>query len=747
MSQSTTKSVHFDGNENSPHSLSLANGILSNCSLLDSTYSYQASVHSQDVSYDFIGSRCLGKSYMDKLGWFIEEHAKKGVAFMAIALLSLSYNIITYNLGLQYYILKAISVSPVLLCIFTINFPVMMNLLQYFETFWIFANFMLNGIFWLLLDPLPPALFSLQIYCTCVFVWFIVFTDAVHPKLRILATKLGWSYCLIFYSLQVLIFGYLKNDDFDNKIPIIKVNGQMAYSVFSLMLSTTMNMLVFSASFCWCIWRNPQCYVIWQSQILVCPEDRNTLTPIDIRTIGSIDMPTLPSMDTRTLRSFEIRTHSFTRPLSKFPTFVGRTLRDSEYHVTPRIEIQDWQFQHQYLGLYIFPKEFVDFALRFLAAHPKKVILWSGFFYIVGHIASDLYQGFPLLQSLCYVIGASPLVLVWMTLIPERLGKLSEKLAPWYVSLQFCIECILSYEYLYDPNIGGENVAIIRRILYLVCIVLFFPIYGWMDASAEIYRYEISWFGYSLLSLYWLQFYIQHITGMTAYTDNKSLEIFGFTILKSTVALSYTFMLNISTFLGYFSVHSYAYPRALCLLKARLYADVEEMDDVLADETLKKFDFLQVYSNDESEHGGRRIQTWRDNSESLNTKRFNTDRISISILEAIEEPFCDHTDSACKEIADSSEENQCATRMKNPTSVHFNVLGNSSPEEHTLEQTPKSANEKHTHFKQPGTSSPEMYSVERADSKYGFIWPLACHTNCACDSSDSEIDGDLFYAE
>jgi len=244
-----SKSVYSDANEESVHSISLDDGFISNWSLGISSYHYQASVSAQEVSYDFIGSRCLGKSCMDRLALFTEQHVKKGAIFTAIMLLLLSYDIITYNIGLQYYIVKAISVSPVLLCIFTINVPVMMNLLQYFETFWIFANFILNGIFWLLLDPVSPASFVLHIYCACIFVWFIAFTDAMHPKFRILATKLGWSYCLLFYSLQLLIFGYLKNEDFGNKIPIIRVNGRMAFSVFSLMLSTTMNMLVFSASF------------------------------------------------------------------------------------------------------------------------------------------------------------------------------------------------------------------------------------------------------------------------------------------------------------------------------------------------------------------------------------------------------------------------------------------------------------------------------------------------------------------
>jgi len=270
--------------------------------------------------------------------------------------------------------------------------------------------------------------------------------------------------------------------------------------------------------------------------------------------------------------------------------------------------------------LYIFPKNIVDFALRFLGAEPKKVILFIGFSFILGHIAFHI--GFPTVQSVCYLIGASPLSLVWMTLIPERLGKLSEKLAPWYVSLQFFTESILTYEYLYDDG-GGGRVAIIRRVLRVICTILLFPVYGWMDACAETYRYEISFFGYSLLSLYWLQCYIRHIMGMIAYVDNRSVEIFGFTILKSYVAVSYTFMLNISTFLGYFSVYAYMYPRALCLLKARLHADVE-ITDVLEDETLNKYDFLKGSSYfDESEYNQTTIQTNRFNplSQPSNTKK------------------------------------------------------------------------------------------------------------------------------
>eukprot|EP00493_Phyllostaurus_siculus_P008419 UN08520 len=76
----------------------------------------------------------------------------------------------------------------------------------------------------------------------CIAIGYVAFTDAVYPRVRVLATRLGWSYCLFYYFMQLLVFGYLLtdvSDHIEDKIDIIKINGEIAYSIFSVWLTTS----------------------------------------------------------------------------------------------------------------------------------------------------------------------------------------------------------------------------------------------------------------------------------------------------------------------------------------------------------------------------------------------------------------------------------------------------------------------------------------------------------------------------
>jgi len=115
------------------------------------------------------------------------------------------------------------------------------------------------------------------------------------------------------------------------------------------------------------------------------------------------------------------------------------------------------------------------------------------------------------------------------------------------------------------------------------------------------------------------------------------------------------------------------------------------------------------------------------------------------MFEAKEETSFDYSASPCKEKVDSMD-----TTKDKEIHVRFDDPRTSLPEEHTIEQTTKSTNEKRMHFNNCRTPSPEVYTLERANLEYAFILPLACYTSCACssiDSADSDNNSEMFYAE
>ena len=99
------------------------------------------------------------------------------------------------------------------------------------------------------------------------------------------------------------------------------------------------------------------------------------------------------------------------------------------------------------------------------------------------------------------------------------------------------------------------------------------------------------------------------MAGITSYDMNESLEIFGFTVLDSYVAVSFAFQLNIASFFVFFSAYAYMYPKALCIVKARLYADVERTDQLPFAKDLAKDDVTMEYFSDseESESESKRM--------------------------------------------------------------------------------------------------------------------------------------------
>jgi len=302
-----------------------------------SSYRYQASVSAHEILYDLIGYRCIGRRHMASVEEFIGNHPKKvGMSFIIFMLLS---GLVTRLFGrnLLHYIVKTIALSHVIPCVLTINIPVAIELCKEFETTWMVSNFILEIVLRLILTPLSPLSLTLQIYVVCICVWYVAFTDAMYPKVRVLATRLGWSYCLFYYFMQMLVYSYIVtdvSDHIEDKIDIIKINGEKAFSIFSLWLTTTMNMLVFSLSFSWAIWMYPDCYVIWQSRIPVHFDNFNSPDSCFIAPTAQATFINLPRHDGKLNLD-----------------------RSTSYHVKPEIEIKDSNFRYHIWGCMYFQRK------------------------------------------------------------------------------------------------------------------------------------------------------------------------------------------------------------------------------------------------------------------------------------------------------------------------------------------------------------------------------------------------------
>jgi len=325
----------------------------------------------------------------------------------------------------------------------------------------------------------------------------------------------------------VRLYLIVREEPPENPIVLYEKDDRIVFSVFSLLFTANINIVVQSVLFTyWSLHPKYQgYYVLLQSQIFL--EE-----PMTIQSTG--------------------RTDDLGEPKIKQPR----------------------------VGPYCLPDCIPQCVESRLEKHPCGALLWMIIFFSVSLVPR--FCGNDFLSSVFLLISVMPVMLAWPLLHPGLIFELIKKVTPIYICAQFSFTCYFIYAYIDDEKYDGAT-----KILRLISGIILLPLFGFLDAFPESIRKIWGKWISSLLCIYFVFRVIFYLGGFRFgshsldYSNDREFKmpIKSLDATTSAIGVSVACMINIIIHWLYSACNYYHWPEEFAYLRARIRPDEFEIGD------------------------------------------------------------------------------------------------------------------------------------------------------------------------
>jgi len=506
---------------------------------------YHTAEEIYDIPPKFLGTFIFPESLQGFFFHFFRWHIYKVMAhlFLFQTLYSLSIGCDAVPDWVS-QLLGFIAIIPsIVMAFFLLNVSIMSRLVNYFMFWWMVGNFILNVICWQILTPVAPSALPFLFARCIVFVTALGFTDAIHPSVRVTVTKLGWIYFSLWYFgwAIVLQFG-LWETEIHNEVPIVNLNGNVVYSVYSMCLSSTWNLFLFSFRYVYSIFSKPNAFALWRSPIF-------------------------------STTQFEVPFIRQSRRKTALPITFENTEKAS-MHIRA---IPIWSnVQHEviYFGSYFLPMTWVLAMRDFLLRKTFFMFGWCLTFGVLAVIGDETLIGDIAKWTLYNIAIAVPCIPLWVTLNVTIVKQLMGYAGMWWMIFNYILTSVAVVLYLNEtPYSWSTYIAVLS--LRILAVIIWLPCYGLTDAFPEEFRKSTNTFLFFCMAVFWIYWLVTYLMDFgTHLRKDLSISFRNIAIVDSVVDLDTTCIFNICVWSLRFMAYSYFWPDTFLILTSRINCEM-----------------------------------------------------------------------------------------------------------------------------------------------------------------------------